>query len=150
MKCLVGTFVLVAILSPLRLSGQVAAAGLTGWQPSKAMPEVSYMTLVGDRTKPGPYVYRVKAPNGLRIPPHWHTQTMHLTVLTGTLVMAMGESPDTSRARRYPPNSFVALPREMRHVERFEGATIVHVETTGPFETVFIDPADDLRARARP
>jgi hypothetical protein len=150
MKRLVGVCLVVAVLSPLRLSGQAPATGLTEWRPSTATPEVFYMTLVGGRTTPGPYVYRVKAPDGLRIPPHWHTQAMHLTVLTGTLVMAMGESPDTSLARRYPPASFVALPKNMRHVEWFEGETVVHVETAGPFETVFVDPADDPRTRARP
>jgi quercetin dioxygenase-like cupin family protein len=104
------------------------------------MPEVFYMPLLGEGTKPGAYVYRVRAPNGFRIPPHWHTKTMHLTVLTGTLVLVMGESLDSSQARRYAPGSFLVMPAGMRHVEWFEGETVVHVETEGPMETVFVNP----------
>jgi hypothetical protein len=154
MHRLVGTVVLAGVLLPMPLSGQAPPqeppAGLNQWQPSKNNPEVLYMTLVGDRTKPGAYVYRVKAPDGLRIPPHWHTQTLHLTILSGTLVMAMGGSPDPNRARRFPSSSFVVVPKDMRHVEWFEGETVVHVETEGPFETVFVDPADDPRSHPRP
>jgi hypothetical protein len=48
--------------------------------------------------------------------PHWHTKTMHQTVLTGTLIMAMGESLDSSRAQRYTAGSFLVTPAGMRHV----------------------------------
>jgi hypothetical protein len=36
-------------------------------------------------------------------------------------------------------------PAGMRHMEWFEGETVVHVETEGPLETVFVDPGDDPR-----
>ena len=158
MKGLVGLAVLFGTLSPLRLSGQASApgaaatrpAGLTEWQPSQRMPGVFFMPLLGDGTKPGPYVYRVRAPHGFRIPPHWHTKTMHLTVLTGTLMIVMGDSLDSSRAQPYAAGSFLAMPAGMRHLEWFEGETVVHVETEGPIETVFLNPGDDPRARARP
>jgi hypothetical protein len=158
MRSLVGLAVLLGALSPVRLSGQAPSpgapaerpAGLTEWQPSQQMPGVFYMPLLGEATKPGAYVYRVRAPHGLRIPPHWHTKTMHLTVLTGTLMIAMGEPSDSSRARPCGPGSFLALPAGMRHREWFEGETIVHVETEGPFETVFVDPGDEPRPARNP
>jgi len=65
-------------------------------------------------------------------------------------VMVMGESLDSSRARRYGPGGFLAMPPGMRHAEWFEGETVVQVETEGPFETVFVNPGDDPRNRARP
>jgi quercetin dioxygenase-like cupin family protein len=105
------------------------------------MPGVFYMPLLGEGTKPGAYVYRVRAPNGLRVPPHWHTKTMHLTVLTGTLAIVMGESLDSNRAQRYAAGSFLVMPAGMRHLEWFEGETVVHVETEGPMETVYVDRA---------
>ncbi len=141
MKSLLGLAVLLGSLSPLRLSGQASAAGLTEWQPSKQMPGVFYMPLLGEATKPGPYVYRVRAPSGFRVPPHWHTKTMHLTVLTGTLAMVMGESLDSNRAQRYTAGGFLVMPAGMRHLEWFEGETVIHVETEGPMETVYVDRA---------
>ena len=158
MKSLVGLALLLGTLSPLRLSGQDSGpgadsgrpAGLTEWHPSKLMPGIFYMPLLGEGTKPGAYVYRVRAPNGFRIPPHWHTKTMHLTVLTGTLIIVMGESLDSNRAQRHAAGSFLVMPAEMRHVEWFEGETVVHVETEGLMETVFVNPDDDPRNRAQP
>jgi hypothetical protein len=144
MKLLIGLSMLVSALSPLPLSGQAK------WEPSTLTPGLSYMPLLGERTKPGPYVYRVRAPDGFRIPPHWHSQAMHLTVLTGTFIMVMGEPLDSSRAQRYGGESFVVVPARMRHAEWFEGETVVHVKTEGPLETVFLNPGDDPRSRPRP
>lgn len=157
MRRIVGLSLLLAALSPLGLAGQSSdpeaeaghPAGLTEWLPSK-LPGVSYMPLVGEATRAGAYIYRIRASDGVLIPPHWHTQTMHLTILSGTLVMVMGGSADSSSARRYATGGFLAMPAGMRHMEWFEGETVVHVETQGPFETVFVDPGDDPRSRARP
>jgi hypothetical protein len=66
---------------------------------------------------------------------------MHLTVLTGTLAIVMGESLDSNRAQRYAAGSFLVMPAGMRHLEWFEGETVVHVETEGPMETVYVDRA---------
>jgi quercetin dioxygenase-like cupin family protein len=128
----------------------LAPAGLPAWQPSKATPGVFFMPLLGESGKPGAYVYRVRVQHGLRIPPHWHTQPLHLTVLAGTLAIVMGEPLDTTRARRYAAGSFLAMPAGVRHLEWFEGETVIHVETQGPFETIFVDPRDDPRTRAHP
>ncbi len=131
---------ILGTLSPLRVSG------------AKLTPGLFFMPLLGDRTKPGPCVYRLLAPHGFRIPPHWHTKTMHQTVLAGRLIIVMGESLDSSRAQRYGAGSFLVTPAGMRHTEWFEGEgeTVVHVETEGPLETVFINPGDDPPNRARP
>jgi hypothetical protein len=75
---------------------------------------------------------------------------MHLTVLSGTLMMVMGESSDPTWARPYAAGSFLVTTAGMRHLEWFEGETVVHVETEGPLETVFVHPGDDLRTQARP
>lgn len=114
------------------------------------MPGVFYMPLVGEGTRPGAYVYRVRAPHGFRIPPHWHTKTMHLTVLSGALILVMGESLDSTRARHFAPGSFLAISAGLRHLEWFEGETVVHVETEGPIETVLVDSRDDPRNRGQP
>ena len=150
MRAFIGWILVASAVLPPGLAGQDSAAGANQWAESKLTPGVSVMTLLGSRTAPGPYVYRVKARNGVRIPPHWHTQTMHLTVLSGRFVMAMGESLDSIQAKSYDPGSFVVLPARMRHIEWFEGETVIHVETEGPLETVFVNPADDPRNRSQP
>jgi quercetin dioxygenase-like cupin family protein len=152
------------ILPPLVLlsrpvSGQVTGAradttaqpdGLKSWLPSKLVPGAFYMPLVGEGAKSGPYVFRFKAPPGTRIPAHWHTQTMHQTVLSGTLLTVMGESLDSSRVQRVGAGGFLVTPAYMRHIEWFESETVIHVETQVPIETQFVNPNDDPRRPTRP
>ncbi len=133
-----------------RTDSAAAPAGLSEWRPSLTVPGAFYMPLLGDRAKPGVYVYRFKAPNEARIPAHWHTRTMHQTVLVGTLITIMGEPLDSTRIQRFPAGSFLVTPANMRHIEWFEGETVIHIETEGPLETIFVNPADDPRRHSHP
>ncbi len=56
--------------------------------------------LEGDPTKEGPFVMRLRAPAGYHIPPHTHPQTERVTVISGTMFLAMGENLDRSGTRR--------------------------------------------------
>jgi len=47
--------------------------------------------LEGDPGKAGPFVLRVKMPDGYRVPPHTHPKTERITVISGTLYLGMGE-----------------------------------------------------------
>ena len=42
--------------------------------------------LEGDPGKEGPFVFRVKAPDGYRIPVHTHPKTERVTVIAGTFI----------------------------------------------------------------
>jgi quercetin dioxygenase-like cupin family protein len=105
------------------------------------------MYLVGDPGKHEMFVARFRYPDGLRVGPHWHTTSVHITVLSGTLMLGMGDNPDSTAAQAYGPGSFVVLEGGMHHYEWFRGETIVHVEGIGPFRTVFLNPADDPRTK---
>ena len=111
------------------------------WQPyvGLAMKAVVF----GDPSKPGPYVLRIKAPDGFRIPPHWHPQDEHLTVLAGTFRVGVGEKFDESALRDLGPGGFVFIPREMRHFASSRGETIIQLHGMGPFQINFVNPADD-------
>jgi quercetin dioxygenase-like cupin family protein len=155
---------LFAIMLPIflpmsQISGQQAShtgeavvvpSGKGQWIPSKGLAGAFYLPLVGQGSKPGVYVYRLKAPSGSLVPPHWHNQTMHISVLSGTLMAVMGAPFDSSRAQRLRTGSFLSMPAGMEHMEWFEGETVVHVETKGPLETKFLNPADDPQRRLQP
>ena len=128
----------------------VVPGGKGQWIPSKGLAGAYYLPLVGQVSKPGVYIYRLRAPSGALVPPHWHNQTMHISVLSGTLMAVMGAPFDSSRAQRLPAGSFLVMPARMEHMEWFEGETVVHVETQGPLETKFLNSADDPRRRLQP
>src|SRR3989442_15945142 len=59
------------------------------WQPYVGLAMKAVVS--GDPSKPGPYLPRIKAPDGFPIPPLWHPQDGHLTVLAGTFRVGVGE-----------------------------------------------------------
>jgi quercetin dioxygenase-like cupin family protein len=97
----------------------------------------------GDPSKTGPYVMRIKTPDSYRIPPHWHPQDEHLTVLAGTFRVGMGEKFDEAALRDLPTGSFASMPREMRHFATARGESIIQVHGMGPFQINWVNPADD-------
>ena len=124
------------------------AKGRNAWQPSPTNPGAFYMPLIGDAKTAGPYVYRFKAPAGFHVPAHWHTTGRHQTVLKGVLITVSGEPLVKSRAERLPVGSFHVTPANVRHEEWFKEETIVHIETEGPMETIFVNPLEDPRKKA--
>src|SRR5579864_3021842 len=50
-----------------------------------SLPKGALMAVLeGDPTKEGPFVFRVKVPDGYKVPPHTHPKTERVTVLSGT------------------------------------------------------------------
>ena len=131
--------------APRPASPPAPALGLTEWRPGATLPGSAAMRLLGDPSKPELFVARFRYPDGAGVGPHWHTTTLHITVLSGTLVLGMGDKVDSTAAQRYGPGSFLVLEGGMHHYEWFQGETVVHVEGVGPFRTVFVNPADDPR-----
>src|SRR5690348_8654712 len=54
--------------------------------------------LYGDPGKPGPFVARLMTPAGYKIPPHWHSQTENLTIISGALYLGDGDNMETAHA----------------------------------------------------
>src|SRR5690348_3604113 len=59
------------------------------WQEGPpSLPKGSMIAVLeGDPSKEGPFVFRVKLPDGYRIPPHTHPKTERVTVLSGTFII---------------------------------------------------------------
>jgi len=67
------------------------------WMQGTPPPEFSepmrseFAIIQGDPSKTGPFVIRIKSPDGEKVPPHWHPQDENLTVLQGSLFLGTGE-----------------------------------------------------------
>jgi hypothetical protein len=101
--------------------------------------------LEGDPTKEGPFVFRLKLPDGYRIPPHWHPKMERVTVIAGTLNLGMGEKFDESATQALPVGTYGHWPPEMRHFGWFKGETILQLHGIGPWQIHYVNPADDPR-----
>ena len=114
------------------------------WGP--APPDVpkgaQLAVLSGDPMKPGFFTIRLKAPDGYKIPPHWHTRDEHLTVVSGNLLMYMGDKME-GEPHSLKPNDFHFLPGKMHHAAQAKGETVVQISGPGPFDIHYINPADN-------
>jgi quercetin dioxygenase-like cupin family protein len=118
-----------------------------GAAPPSLPPGAQAAVLLGSPAKEGPFVLRLKFPNGFIIPPHRHSKDEFVTVISGKFAIASGEKVDRESLEPLPPASFVHLPAGMPHYARAEGETVVQINGTGPFDVVYIDPKDDPRKK---
>ena len=110
-------------------------------------PGVKAAVISGDPDKPGPFVLRIKSPAGAKVPPHWHPGDEHLTIVSGTFAVGMGDVFDAKKLKALPPGSYALLPRDMHHFALSRTATVVQVHGNGPFQINFVNPADDPRKK---
>jgi quercetin dioxygenase-like cupin family protein len=101
--------------------------------------------LHGDPGKKGPYVMRLRLPDGYRLPPHWHSQQEHLTVLEGTFNLGMGDKIDEGSAKALSAGGFHYIAARQPHYAFSKGVTVLQVHGMGPFDIHYLEPKDDPR-----
>lgn len=119
--------------------------------PPSLPPGAEIAVLEGDPSKSGPFVFRLKVPDGFTIPPHVHPKAERVTVIAGTFNIAMGEKIDKSAGEAMPAGSFGYWPAGMKHFAWVTGETIVQFHGgEGPWQIVYLNPSDDPRNSKKP
>jgi mannose-6-phosphate isomerase-like protein (cupin superfamily) len=117
------------------------------WMPGPmALPSgVQVAVLLGDLGKAEPFTVRIKAPDGYRLPPHFHPTDEAITVLKGTLMMGSGDHFDRSKTVPLTAGSFYMLPKGHHHYVWTKGETVLQLHAMGPFGITYVNPSDDPR-----
>jgi quercetin dioxygenase-like cupin family protein len=117
------------------------------WQAGpKALPEgAQAAVLEGNPAKKGPFVMRLKVPAGYTIKPHTHPRQERVTVVSGNFQLGHGRTFDEAKLQDFKAGSFFSLPPGMEHFARASEDTIVQLNSEGPWEINYINPADDPR-----
>jgi len=104
------------------------------WQPGTgAFKGVQIATVVGDPSASGGYyAYLIKMPDGVRVAPHFHGMTENVTVLSGTLLVGLGDSMNTATMKALGPGSVVSVPANLHHYAMSKGETVIEVSGIGP------------------
>ncbi len=116
-----------------------------GDPPPSIPPGAKLAVLYGDPSKAGPFVIRVKSPDGYKIPAHWHPTGEYITVLSGTFYMGTGDKLDEAKGAALPAGGFSAMPAKMRHFVWSKGESEIEIHSMGPFQITYVNPADDPR-----
>lgn len=121
------------------------------WVDLAALPPGARGAVIeGPLDQPGPFTVRVRFPADYRIPPHWHPAIEHVTVLSGTFHMGMGEKFDRAATAPLGVGSVGIMPAKSPHYAWTAEATELQLHGVGPWDIVYVDPADDPRRHRHP
>jgi hypothetical protein len=118
-----------------------------GWQkgPPSLPPGAMMAVLEGDPTREGPFVFRLKLPDGYHVPPHTHPKTERITVISGTFNVGMGDKFNENQTRPMPAGTYGYWPTGMKHFVWAKGETVLQFHGTGPWSIQYVNPEDDPR-----
>lgn len=121
------------------------------WEPAPPnLPKgAKVAVLYGDPSKPGPYVVRLMTPASYKIPAHWHPGAENLTVISGTFYLGFGEKVEPAKAHALKAGGFHQVPAKTPHFAFTKGPVVLQAHGEGPFETVYVNEADDPSKAAK-
>jgi quercetin dioxygenase-like cupin family protein len=112
--------------------------------PPPVFPAGAQFAVVdGDPAGKGLVTVRFKMPAGYKIAPHWHPTDEHITVLSGTLGIGMGDTLDTTHGQTLKGGGYAVAPANMHHYAWTEAGATIQVHMNGPFGITYVNPADD-------
>ena len=152
MKKTLAALTAVALFAPLALSAQEHATKNGSdlkWAagPPTLPPGAQVAVVLGDPSKDGLYVIRLKFPAAYKIPPHTHPNDEHVTVITGTFHFGIGAKLDETKGAMLKAGGFAHAAKGMQHYAWTSEETIVQVHGQGPQGIAYVDPANDPRRR---
>ncbi len=95
------------------------------------------------------FAYRLKMPENYRIPPHFHPADEHLTVISGTFNMGLGDKLDIQASKPMTAGSFIVMPKGTHHFAWTKGETILQAYAIGPWGLTYVNPEDDPRQKSQ-
>lgn len=115
-------------------------------QGPESLPKGMEMAVLeGNPAKAGPFTLRLKVPADYKIPPHWHPAVEHVTVISGTFYMGMGDKFDEKLATEMPVGSFAYMQPKIHHFAFSHDAAMIQLHGIGPWGITYINPQDDPR-----
>lgn len=145
MRCL-----LLIPVAAFAVAGPVQAKGMK-WMdgPAVGLPAGAKMAVVsGDPSKAGPFVVRIRTPANYTVPPHHHSGDEVVRVKTGgPLSYGMGDKVDTANSGSLTTGYHITMQAGMNHWASAATATEIEVRGNGPFDIVYVNPADDPRKK---
>jgi quercetin dioxygenase-like cupin family protein len=117
------------------------------WQdgPPSLPKGAQIAVLEGNPGKEGPFVFRLKVPDGYRLPPHTHPKPERVTVISGTFHIGKGEKFDPRKGEVLPAGTYGTWPAGMKHYVWVKGETVLQFHGDGPWVINYLNPADDPR-----
>jgi len=117
--------------------------------PPFLAPGATFAVLQGDPSASGEFTIRLNLPSGYIIAPHWHPTDENVTVISGTLIVGMGDEIVRGDATQLTAGGFITAPANMHHYAVAVGRTVVQVHGNGPFAITYIKAKDNPETASR-
>jgi len=118
------------------------------WADVPSVPAGAKVAVIeGPTNEAGPITFRLKFPADYKLPAHWHPVLEHLTVISGTFNMGVGDMLDTSKTKPLSAGSFAIMQPKTHHFAWTKEETIIQVHGIGPWAITYVNPADDPRKK---
>ncbi len=102
--------------------------------------EYEAAVLSGDPEQPGSfYVTRYRVLIACDVPPHWHPEDEHATVISGEISLGLGEKFRADALRPLTAGSYALIPRRQPHFTRYTAGSIVQVHGLGPLVVNYLE-----------
>jgi quercetin dioxygenase-like cupin family protein len=148
--------IVVALLGLLPVAGtaqghgdhlMVAPSDLKWGDVPSLPPGAKIAVIEGPLNEAKPFTMRLQFPANYKIPAHYHGAIEHVTVISGTFNMGLGDKLDPKATRALGPGSVAIMQAGTRHFGWTEGETVVQVHGVGPWTVTYVNPADDPRKK---
>ena len=93
----------------------------------------------------GSYVIRLVFPDGYKIPPHWHPAYEHVTAVSGTVGLGMGDVFDKGKGATLGAGGFAWMAPTTHHFFWAETDAVIQLHGMGPWQLYYLNPGDDPR-----
>ncbi len=118
------------------------------WGDVPSLPPGAKIAVIeGPMNEAAPFTARIKFPANYMLPAHWHPAIEHVTVLSGTFNMGMGDKFDQAKTQALTAGSFALMQPKTLHYAWTGAETVVQVHGMGPWGITYVNPADDPRKK---
>ena len=91
------------------------------------------------------FVIRATLPANYRIPAHSHSTDEVITVVSGTLMVGMGDKLVPANAKPFPAGSLIVAPAKANHFVLTKQPAVIEVSAMGPLQLTHVSRARRLR-----
>jgi len=118
------------------------------WSDVPSLPPGAKVAVIeGPMNEAKPFMIRLRLPANYKIPAHFHSGIEHVTVMSGTFNLGMGEKADHHATRALGAGSVAIMQVGMRHFAWTKDETVVQVHGVGPWTVTYVNPEDDPRKK---
>lgn len=118
------------------------------WADVPSLPPGAKIAVIeGPLNEARPITARIRFPANYHLPAHHHPVIEHVTVLSGTFHMGMGEQFDRAKTKALTPGSFAVMAPGTPHFAWTTEETVVQIHSVGPWGVTYVNPAEDPRRK---